>query len=175
MVPPCFVSEQTIGGFGISTADPAVETVFVDTGRIFVNDYLCIRISLEQRFLNLVGIVMRLIQRKGAIQFQMEFEHIFAAEVAGAQVMDAVGKIVAEDDFFDVQANFVVKLPVGQQSDGVARQFVGVVQQIGGNGKGGQRIKPTPTQKLDDNKRDDDGEVGCDVDGIVGAVGFNCL
>ena len=100
MVPPCFVSEQTIGGIGISTADPAVETVFVDTDRIFVNDYLCIRISLEQRFLNLVGIVMRLIQRKGAIQFQMEFEHIFAAEVAGAQVMDAVGKIVAEDDFF---------------------------------------------------------------------------
>ena len=52
MVPPCFVSEQTIGGFGISTADPAVETVFVDTGRIFVNDYLRVRISLEQRFLN---------------------------------------------------------------------------------------------------------------------------
>ena len=81
----------------------------------------------------------------------MKFKHVFAAEVAGAQIMNAVGEIMAEDNFFDVQANLIVELTVGQQADGIASQLVGIIQQIRGNGKSGQRIKPAPAENFDDD------------------------
>ena len=77
-----------------------------------------------------VAVFVCLAEAQAAVKFEVEFEHISAAEVMGSQIMHAADERQGGDGFFHPAADFVGKFAIKQQGNGVASQQIGIVQEI---------------------------------------------
>ena len=64
-----------------------VKAVFLEAGRVLMNNNLSIGIGLEYGVFYFVSIFMGNRERQTAVQFKVKFKHIDAAEVSGAEIM----------------------------------------------------------------------------------------
>ena len=119
--------KKTIGSVRTAAYYFVVKTVFRKTGRVFMNNDLGAGVDAQQGRFDGIGIFMGLVQTQVSVQFQMKFEHKNTAQIAGAQIMNAFGKIMGQYDFLYVQSDFFAEFFVCQQSQGIARQLVRVV------------------------------------------------
>lgn len=110
-----------------------IQPFFLQTGRILVNNDLRIRKTGFYLVFKNIRQFMRLIKRQIAIQFQVKFKHINAAEISSPQVVDTAAKTAIIYQFKNSLPHFLGQLLIHQERDGLAGNLIGIEQKICGN------------------------------------------